>query len=426
MTISTIENNMLKEKIYLCEYDNGLKAYIFPKKGYTKKYATYATHYGSINTSFVVPGESGVTSVPDGIAHFLEHKLFEQEDGPALEKFSEMGASGNAYTSFDHTAYLFSCTDNFENCFKYLMKFVQNPYLTDENVEKEKGIIEQEIRMYQDNPNWKVTFNFFDALYHNHPVKIDIAGTVESIRKINKDILYKCYNTFYHPSNMIVCVVGDVEPGWIFDAVRDSQKVKNDMPEIKRIFPDEPKNINKQYIEQKMDVSAPLFVTGFKENTREVVKNPALHNAGMKILMDMIFGRSSDLYRQMYEAGLITSNYDSDYTYEGGYSYSTIGGESRSPGEVKERIEEAIKTINKNGLNRDDFERIKKMRFGSYIKTFNSVSRVAHEFVANHFKDISLFDFAEAYNNISFEQTSELFAKHFVLENMALSVIKPN
>ena len=426
MKTSIIENDVLKEKIHVCEFDNGLQAYVLPKRGYTKKYATYATHYGSIDSEFVVPGDSQNTRVPDGIAHFLEHKLFEQEDGPVLERYAALGASGNAYTGFDHTAYLFSCTERFEESFKLLMKFVQNPHLTDENVEKEKGIIGQEIRMYEDNPNWRVFFNFLDALYVNHPVKKDIAGTIESISKINKDILYKCYNTFYHPSNMVVCVVGDVQPEWVFETIRNGQKVMHDMPEIKRIYSDEPMSINKKIVEQKMQVAAPLFLLGFKENTGVIGGNPALHYVGMKILLEMIFGRASDLYGELYESGLITSNFDVDYTFEGSYSYSTIGGESKSPDQVRDRVIKAIEKINQSGLNEEDFTRIKKMKLGSFIKTFNSVEKIGHEFVAGYFRGINIFDFVNAYMEIDYNKAKEIYSKHFTLGNMALSIVNPN
>ena len=419
-----INNDIIKEEIHVCDYDNGLKAYVLPKPGYIKKYATYATHYGSIDSEFVVPGDSEATKVPDGIAHFLEHKLFEQEDGPVMERFSALGASSNAYTSFDHTAYLFSCTENFEDSFKLLLKFVQNPYLTDENVEKEKGIIGQEIRMYEDDPNWRVFFNFLSALYKNHPVKKDIAGTKESISNINKEILYKCYNTFYHPSNMIICVVGDVDPQRVFDTIGENQKIRQDMPEIKRVYSDEA-GINQEYIEQSMEVATPLFAMGFKEDTKNIVKQPALHNVGMKILLEMIFGRGSDLYKQLYESGLITSNFDADYAYEGGYSYSLISGESQKPADVKNIISQTIQKYRNQGLDQSNFDRVRKMSLGNFIKLFNSVEGLAHQFVAENFKGINLFDLLEAYNSINIMFVNDILNKHFRLENMALSVVKP-
>jgi len=425
MRKSTIENNSIGEKLFVCEYDNGLKAFVLSKKGYTKKYATYATHYGSIDSEFIVPGEKEVTRVPDGIAHFLEHKLFEQEDGSVMDKYSALGASSNAYTSFDHTAYLFSCSEDFKNCFNLLVNFVQNPYLTDESVEKEKGIIGQEIRMYDDNPNWKVFFNYLDALYQKHPVKIDIAGTVESISGINKEVLYKCYNTFYHPSNMIVFVAGDVDQEWIFESIASNQKVKEPKTDIKRIFPDEPKKINKKIVEQKMEVSAPLFILGFKENTAEIGPDYAMHGAGMNILMEMLLGRGSDLYTILYEKGLITSNFDADYTFESNYSYSTIGGESKNPEEVKEIIINELNKIYSKGLDEESFERVKKMKIGSTLKVLNSVDKIGHQFVAAYMKGIEFFKMSDAYRNIKFENIESIFGKHFVMDNIAMSVIRP-
>ncbi|MGE5473341.1 MAG: EF-P 5-aminopentanol modification-associated protein YfmH [Ignavibacteriales bacterium] len=425
MKKSIIESNSIGEKLFVCEYDNGLKAFVLPKKGYTKKYATYATHYGSIDSEFIIPGEKEITKVPDGIAHFLEHKLFAQKDGDVMEKYAALGASSNAYTSFDHTAYLFSCSEEFKKCFNLLVDFVQNPYITDESVEKEKGIIGQEIRMYDDNPNWRVFFNFLDALYQKHPVKIDIAGTIDSISGINKEVLYKCYNTFYHPSNMIVFVAGDVDHEWIFEAIASNQRIKESKPDIKRIFPDEPTEINKKNVEQKMEVSAPLFIIGFKEDTENAGPDFAVHSAGMNILMETLFGRGSDLYTLLYEKGLITSNFDADYTFESNYSYSSIGGESKNPEEVRDIIINEINKIYSKGLDKESFERVKKMKIGSTLKVFNSVDKIGHQFVASNMKGIEFFKLSDAYRNIKFENVESIFRKHFIVDNIAMSVIRP-
>ncbi|MFZ5989596.1 MAG: EF-P 5-aminopentanol modification-associated protein YfmH, partial [Bacillota bacterium] len=265
MDIKAIEYRNIDEVMYMHEHESGLKSFVVPKRGYSKKYATFATHYGSINNEFVVPGESTATKVPDGIAHFLEHKLFEQKDGSVMDKFSKLGSNPNAYTSFAQTVYLFSCTDRFDENFDLLLNFVQNPYITEESVEKEKDIIGQEIRMYDDNAGWRVFFNLLDAFYEKNPVKIDIAGSIESIGRINKDVLYKCYNTFYHPSNMVVLVVGDVEPDKVFTQIEKNIAINKSNPEIKRLFPDEPDRINKNYIEQSLAVAMPLFQMGFKD-----------------------------------------------------------------------------------------------------------------------------------------------------------------
>ena len=198
MIIDKIEYDKAGETLYRYEHSSGLKAFVLPKKGYSKKYAAFATNYGSIDNEFIVPGDKKPTRVPDGIAHFLEHKLFEQEDGNVMDKFSRLGSNPNAYTGFNQTVYLFSCTDRFDDNFRLLLDYVQNPYITEESVEKEKGIIGQEIMMYQDNPGWRAFFNLLGALYRKMPVRIDIAGTIESISKIDRDTLYTCYNTFYH------------------------------------------------------------------------------------------------------------------------------------------------------------------------------------------------------------------------------------
>ena len=208
-----IENSKVKEKLYIEKLENGLTVMIIPKPGMLKKYMIWGTNYGSNDNKFIVPGEENITEVPNGVAHFLEHKLFEQEDGTnSLDTLTALGVNANAYTTNDHTAYLFECTDNFYEAMDELMDYVQHPYFTDENVEKEKGIIGQEISMYDDSPEWRVYLNTLEAMYNKNPVKIDITGTIDTISKIDKEILYKCYNTFYHPSNMAIVISGDFKP----------------------------------------------------------------------------------------------------------------------------------------------------------------------------------------------------------------------
>ncbi|MDD4495675.1 MAG: pitrilysin family protein, partial [Eubacteriales bacterium] len=255
MDFQTVEYKKIGELMHVYTHKSGLKAFVIPKKGYFKKHAAFATHYGSINSEFIVPGENKSTVVPDGVAHFLEHKLFEQEDGSVMDKFSALGSNPNAYTGFNQTVYLFSATDKFIENFKLLVNYVQNPYITAESVEKEKGIIGQEIRMYQDNPNWRVFFNLLGAFYKNNPVRLEISGDLQSISKIDKDVLYKCYNTFYHPSNMMILVVGDVDHKEIFSAVEEGIKSREKSGEIERIFPEQEKSINKDYVEQTLSVS---------------------------------------------------------------------------------------------------------------------------------------------------------------------------
>lgn len=427
MQYSEIISDRLDEKLEVYEHPSGLKAYLLPKKGFAKKYATFATNYGSINNRFIVPGASEPIDVPDGVAHFLEHKLFEQEDGSVMEKFSALGANANAYTSFNITAYLFSCTDLFEECFRLLLDYVQSPYITEKSVEKEKGIIGQEIRMYEDDPNWRVFFNFLKALYKDHPVRIDIAGTIESISRINRDVLYKCYNTFYHPSNMVIFAAGDIDAGRMFRLVEETIRTQEKKGEIERLFPEEQTSVNSNYIEQNLAVSMPMFQMGFKDvitakpHPREAVRR----DIALKMILEMIVGRSTDLYRELYEEGLINTTFDYGYTLEENYGYSVFGGESRDPHKVRDRIIRAIEEMRKNGMKEENFARIKKAMIGRFLKQFNYVDRIAGSFISEYFKGISLFDYLNAFDEIGLDYMNALFKEHFSEDRMVLSVVNP-
>ncbi|WHH58881.1 pitrilysin family protein [Petroclostridium sp. X23] len=428
MDLRQTKNEVLKETLYHGVDESGLKVYILPKKGYSKSYAIFATQYGSVDSNFVVPGEENVTEVPDGIAHFLEHKLFEEKDGNVFDKFSRLGASANAFTSFNTTAYLFSCTSEFYKSLDILLDFVQNPYFTDESVQKEQGIIGQEIRMYDDDPNWRVFFNYLGALYHQYPVKKDIAGTIESIANIDKDILYKCYNTFYNPANMVLFVVGEVDPEIVKEHVEKHIKSKTPLLEdIKRIYPEEPPTIYKKQIEQTLSVSIPLFQMGFKDTDVgyggvKLLKKDIV----TRIILEMIMGRSSALYQRLYEQGLINDTFDADYNAEVNYGFTIFGGESADPEKVREQITAKIERLHQEGLSKPAFDRIKKVILGKFLRQFNSVEKIANNFIANIFRDINLFDYIEVYHSTSFEDVQKRFTNHFKIDNMALSVIRPH
>lgn len=424
-----IYSDILKEKIYFRKLDNGLEIFILPKKGYTKKFAIFGTRYGSIDNRFIIPGEKKVTDVPQGIAHFLEHKLFESEEEGVFARFSKLGSNVNAYTNFNSTCYLFSCTDKFHENLSILIDFVQSPYLTDENVEKEKGIIEQEIRMYEDNPNWKVFFNGLKAMYHNHPVKIDIAGTVDSIYRITKDELYRCYNSFYVPNNMVVFVVGDVDREKTYSTIEESLKstYKKLEGEIERILPHEPIDVREKSIEEKLSVSMSLFNISFK-NTDNFLEEKELlrRDIETKVILDMVFGKSSRLYKRLYEDGLINENFESEYTFDVSYGHSIIGGESKDPNRIYDILCQEIKTIKRDGLNREDFERTKKKSIGQHISSYNSVEFIANTFTSYYFKGINLFDYIIELQNLDLERVSERFNNHFDLDKSVLSLINPN
>lgn len=424
MRLEVIENSLINEKLYRKEYDNGLMAFILPKQGYNKKYAIFATNYGSIDSNFEVEGKT--ENVPDGIAHFLEHKLFEQKDGSVMDKFSILGASPNAYTSFNHTAYLFSTTDNFEKCFDLLLNYVQNPYLTDENVDKEKGIIGQEIRMYQDNPSWQVFFDLLGGLYVNLPVKIDIAGTIESIAKINKEILYTCHDTFYDPSNMVIFVVGEVDPQSIFETIEKNVKIDGPKKQINRIYPEEPTNINKQTVDKKLDVAIPLFSVGFKnvqipKEPQEIIRT----DIAQRIILELLAGKSSKLYKDMYEQGAITGSFDTDSTLENLYGFASIGAESPKPEFVYQNILSSIEEMKKNNINEENFLRAKKQFTGEFIRLFNSVDRIAHVFISNYFRGVNILDYINAYKDIKKEYVYDVLVNTFKQENAVMSIVNP-
>ncbi|SDF97001.1 Predicted Zn-dependent peptidase [Thermoanaerobacter thermohydrosulfuricus] len=417
-------NGRIDEKILLQELDNGLKVYIMPKRGYTKQFAIFATHFGSNDSKFIAPGDTNVTEVPDGVAHFLEHKMFEEEEGSIFEQFSKLGASANAYTNFTTTAYLFASTENFYENLKLLVKFVQNPYFTDENVEKEKGIIAQEIRMYQDDPNWRVYFNALEALYHVYPVRKDIAGTIESISKISKEILYKCYYTFYHPENMVLFAVGDIDIDKTLDVIKENVRQDKKQGEIERIYPKEPSSVYKKEVVQDMQVSIPLFNLGFKDTDvgfggKKLLKK----NLEIQIGLEMALGRSSDLYERLYNEGLIDSTFSFDYGGEIDYGYSIIGGQSKDPFKVRDIILNAINNL--QFLKEEDFERIKKKYIGKFLRTFNSVDSIAYSFINFYMKEINLLDYLDLLYSISFEDVRERFQNHLREENSVLSVVNP-
>lgn len=426
--METFINDRIKEKIICKELDSGLKVYFMPKPGFTKKYAIFSTNYGSIDNNFIPIGEDKSIIAPEGIAHFLEHKLFEEEESNIFDKFSKLGAYVNASTSFNQTSYLFYTTDFFYESLELLVEFVQSPYLTDENVEKEKGIISQEIRMYEDNPKWKVFFNCLKAMYIDHPVKIDIAGTVESINTINKESLLKSYNTFYHPSNMVLFVVGDLDFDKIIEVVKKVEKpFEKTINKTHRIFKDEPKRINQKNIEEKMMTSTPLFYMGFKDYQNGLTGEEALKkDLVTNMILDMLFTPSSIFYNDLYNEGLIDSSFGGYYTGKMTYGHSLVVGQSDSPETVYDRIVELIKKPSEEILNIENFERIKKKNLGSFLMGFDSVEFIANNFIDLYFDNFLLIDYLDVLEKITFEDIINRFKEHFTEENLVLSIIRPS
>ncbi len=416
------------ETLYCGKHSSGLRIFIVPKPEYSGSYAIFGTDYGSVESDFIVPGETEVTHVPDGIAHYLEHKMFDQPDGSnVFDKFSKYGGSANAFTSFNITAYLFSATANFEENLATLLDYVQSPYYTDETVQKEQGIIGQEIRMYDDTPGWQLFFNFINCLYNSHPVKKEIAGTVESIAKITPEYLYKCYTTFYNLSNMALVIVGNVDVDSAVKVIEDG--IKNNEPftePIGRVHPDEAAEIAERYHERKMAVSAPMFMLGWKDNDvpksgSELLKK----NLEITILLRMLFGRGSDIYQKLYNEGLINNTFDTDYTMQKDYAFTTIDGESPDPERVYDTILDEVDKVAKNGLSETDFELAKKVMWGKYIRSHNDIETYASTMLQLQFMDIDYFNFYDVYKTVTFDDVKARFKEHFRRDRSALSVIKP-
>ena len=421
--MQVIENLKVKEKVYIEKLENGLTVMIIPKKGIQKKYVIWGTNYGSNDSKFIVPGEDVETEVPKGVAHFLEHKMFEQANGTnSLDTLTALGAEANAYTTNDHTAYLFECTENFYPALDELMDYVQHPYFTDQNVDKEKGIIGQEIMMYDDYPEWRVYLNALEAMYHEHPVKLDITGTIETISHIDKEILYKCYNTFYNPSNMAMVVCGDFEPEKLLEEIKKRLIDKKGNGEIKRIYPNEEETIVKSNITKNMDVSQPIFVFGIKDKPVEKKELVKKHIA-IEILLNMIIGKSSKLYKKLYDEGLLFSVPSLDYEFSRGYAHILITGQSPNPEEVYKRFKEEIVNLK---IETQEFQRIKKRIYGEYVTEFNDISNIARMFLADFFKQINSFDYLEEITTINEEYISQILKEVFTEDKMVISVIKKN
>ncbi|GGE24939.1 peptidase M16 [Marinithermofilum abyssi] len=423
-----IEHKQLKETLYHETLPNGMEVYLLPKPGFFKTYATFTTRYGSIDNHFQPPGKEEL-KVPDGIAHFLEHKMFEEEDGDVFAEFSNQGASANAFTSFDRTAYLFSCTEQVEKNLTTLIDFVQRPYFTDQNVEKEKGIIGQEIRMYDDNPDWRSYFGLIQAMFQNHPVKIDIAGTVESIAKINKELLYTCYETFYHPSNMLLFVVGPIDPDKIMELVRQNQAAKEygKQEEIRRFYPDEPKKVAEKRKEVQLSVGISKCLFGFKEKTIGLSGDDLVRQElATEVMLEALFGPGSDLYQSLYDDGLIDDNFSYDYSLEHGYGFSMAGGDTPDPDTLVKRIETELPKVRQTGIRENVVERIRKKKLGNNLRLLNSPEWIANQFTRYRFNETDLFRIVPLLEELTPEDVNARLQEHIDWDCFAVSIVRPH
>ena len=422
----TFENKILNESYRKYCHKSGLDIYVFPKK-MTTAYALFGVKYGSLNNELKC-GDYSIT-VPDGIAHFLEHKMFSNEDGSdSFERFSNYGADANAYTSFNRTAYLFSCTDNFEKSLKELLSFVRNPYFTEDTVESEKGIIAEEIKMYDDSPGDRCYYGMLEGLYENHGIKKNICGTVKSISQITPEMLYRCHSHFYKLSNMMLIVCGDIEDTVVLDIV-DSE-IKDICTEKTMVDLNDNKNESpkayKPYVERKMQVAKPLFNIGFKDtdisdNGSERQKKDAV----MAILNEMLFSRAGELYNSLFERDLISPNLSYGYTITKSAAYNSIAGEADDPSLVLKEIQQYILKTMQSGLSRDDFERGKRVMYAEFVKSFDSTDSIANNLFSFICDDADLLSYSELIDSVTFEEVCEQFVRSFNKDSTVLSVVLP-
>ena len=407
MTIKQYEIALMGEKIYRARLKDGLQVFLMPRTGYSKMHAMFATRYGSIDTDFITPDGKRL-SIPDGTAHFLEHKLFDNKDGNVFEKFSRYGASANAYTSANTTAYHFTATENIYENLTALIEFVQNPYFTPESIQKEQGIIGQEIQIGDDDPGWQVYFNLLKGLYHNHSVRRYIAVTIVSIATFNKDVLDDGLYSFYHPSNMVLFVTGNIELDKICECIDKSLKYYgDDKGKIERIFAEEPDSVLKQYIEVEFDIALPLFMLGFKDTEEASGDGLLKKDIAMQMLFEMIFSKSGFLFKTLYEKGLINDNFTSNYMLHNSYSYTILDGESKDPKSVRDIVFEYIDSFK---ISKELFETAKKVIWGKYVNSFNSPENYTREYVSNFLMGADYSKFYEIYSSITLEDMQKRLA----------------
>ncbi|MGI6404141.1 MAG: EF-P 5-aminopentanol modification-associated protein YfmH [Oscillospiraceae bacterium] len=418
-----IRSQRLGEQYQKILHSSGLTILLYPMEGFQSAYALFATNYGSVDETFKTDQDADFITVPAGIAHFLEHKLFESEDGDAFARYAKTGASANAYTSFDKTAYLFSCTDNFKESIEILLDFVTHPYFTPQTVEKEQGIIGQEIRMYDDNPDWRVYFNLLGALYHVNPVRTDIAGTVDSIAQIDADLLYRCYHTFYNLHNMTLAVAGNFDPDVVLEAADRILKAAPKQELIRNIA-EEPEEVRASLVEQTLPVALPLFQIGFKGKAGKTERETLWGKIADEVLLDIIAGDSTPLYRRLLEAELINQSFEGEAMASRDYALTLFSGESRDPKRVRDEIATEILRLRSEGIDPQLFDRVKKAVYGRYLGAYGRADALAGLLVAAQFAGVDAYEILEMLASLTLEQLTDRLPVSFDVNRCALSIVR--
>ena len=416
--------SLINERVFSEKLSNGLSVFVVPKSGFHKCYAFFATDYGGADRSFKVGGVWNNT--PEGVAHFLEHKMFDMEYGSALTKLSENGASPNAYTSTDTTAYYFECIDRFKENLETLLSFVSTPYFTPESVEKERGIIGQEIMMVEDDPDYCLYYGLMKSLFRHNPLRDSVAGTLESIAGIRPETLYECHKVFYNPSNMALCVAGDVDPEEIFSIAR--KVLPGEPAEIpeRDYGPDEDDVPMAARFSKSMEVSLPIFLAGCKSkppiNGQEYLRLELIS----ALSLDILAGHSSPLYFRLYDQGLVNSDFSASFEASTGAAYTIFGGETRDPDRVFGEVQKEIMRISEDGPDARFFDRVKKAAIGSYIRSLNSFDTICGNLVCGHFRGYDVFETPDILSAITEREITGFLRERLIPDKMALSIITPS
>ena len=413
----------LGETLYTEVLENGLTVQVVPKPEFGKSYAFFATRYGGMDTKFELDGKWYDT--PAGIAHYLEHKMFDTEDGNALQDLAANGASPNAFTSNAITGYYFESTEKFEENLRILLSFVSIPYFTKESVEKEQGIIGQEIRMIEDEPEWRVYMALVESLFQHHPVRTSVAGTVESISHITHETLYACHKAFYNPANMVLTVAGNVEPERICAIAREILPAKGEADIPRDYGQPEPEQAFTRGQTLKMEVSTPLFQLGFKVKAQE--DGPARYRQSLlgDLACEVVFGESTPLYAKLYSDGLINKSFAYGYEDEPGAAFLMAGGESRDPAAVRAAVEAEAARLGREGVDPALWERLKKAAYGNRVRQLNSFEHICVSMAQAHFAKEDFFSFPEVYASLTKEDVEEFIRTNMSLDKSALAVVEP-
>lgn len=418
-----ITSEKVNEKYLKIDHPSGLTMLLYPMQGFSSAYAMFSTNYGSVDMAFRTDSGQDFTKIPAGTAHFLEHKMFEDEDGDAFAKYAATGASANAFTSFDKTSYLFSCADNFEESLRILLEFVSVPYFTKETVDKEQGIIGQEIKMYDDNPDWRALFNMLKGLYKNHPIAIDIAGTVQSIAEITPEILHETYRAFYNLGNMVLTVAGNFTVDQVLRVADEVLKPAEPL-QVERYLPDEPAGVVQKEVSQALPVSIPIFCYGLKAPSEDVKTN-AIHSIYDEILNEILVGEASPLYRKLYDEGLINATFGSEVDCGRGFYTIIFGGESKDPKRVAKEIAEEIAKLKNGGIDPAVFARCKKAIYGRYMKMLGRSDSIAHALTSSYFSGLGIYELIDEVSAATADKLIARIMTDYPTEHGCLSVITP-